>query len=756
MTSAPTLPEDSVELRVAAALAVIVGVLSCLAAGEVNAVVAAVSTASIALGSVFSYLTRKRPWSHITPFLTVAAIAVFAWFALSVGESATSHATASVGHLDSLLAILFIWIQVVHSFDLPSRRDLAFSLAGSATLIVVGATQDPNAGFAIYVASWTILCAWGLSARWASMAGLRYATRTGAITIGVASLVVAMLVLALLPPPSAHFPSYFPFSLGNPSSLGATAASSGSSAGSGAGSGGAAHANSRLGIGGFLGFAGPLNTAIREPLSKTVVMYVHATEPSFWTAETYSVWSGRSWTAVQVKPHVVRLSGPSLRLEPLESDVPLFSLSSRYTVNDLQTFTLEDMKANLIFAAEKPIELWLPQRKVLLGSGGTIVSPVTMGQGAVYTVLSQLNQPSPTELSRSLGNGPSLAPPDAGIYTQLPARYRRVRALALSITHGKQSLYSKVTALEDWMARHLHYSTNIPPLPPGQDAVNAFLFGNRTGYCEQISTALAVMLRTLGVPTREAVGYVPGSYDALTGLYTVTASDAHAWVQVWFPGVGWLSFDPTAHIPQVAGSPAGQLIGELKSVSHDIPLMVVLAALCTLAVGIKLRGSARSRMARRRLRTWAASMSRQLERAGTRQGVLRRQGETLSEYSRRLDRSLMSHGGQHAAPPVSQPAAPQASRRASQPASQPASRQAPLPQGSSPGPTGATGARRDIMLAPSDKFENVATLISEDAYALSPLDDAARRQVQLALRGLRHPVATARVRAAIAWIRSRV
>ena len=67
-----------------------------------------------------------------------------------------------------------------------------------------------------------------------------------------------------------------------------------------------------------------------------------------------------------------------------------------------------------------------------------------------------------------------------------------------------------MTALEAWMGRHVRYSTDIPPLLPGQDAVNQFLFGTRVGYCEQISTALAVMLRTLGVPTREAIGYVPG------------------------------------------------------------------------------------------------------------------------------------------------------------------------------------------------------------------------------------------------------
>ena len=105
------------------------------------------------------------------------------------------------------------------------------------------------------------------------------------------------------------------------------------------------------------------------------------------------------------------------------------------------------------------------------------------------------------------------------------------------------------------MSTHVRYTTDIPPLPAGADAVTSFLFGSRRGYCEQISTATVVMLRTLGIPARETVGYVPGSYDPLTDLYEVQANDAHAWVQVWFPGYGWQNFDPTAHVPLANPSP---------------------------------------------------------------------------------------------------------------------------------------------------------------------------------------------------------
>ena len=79
----------------------------------------------------------------------------------------------------------------------------------------------------------------------------------------------------------------------------------------------------------------------------------------------------------------------------------------------------------------------------------------------------------------------------------------------------------------------------------GADAVDQYLFVDHKGFCEQIGTALVVMLRELGVPARLAVGYTPGERNPFTGLYEVKASDAHAWPELYFEGYGWLRFEPT-------------------------------------------------------------------------------------------------------------------------------------------------------------------------------------------------------------------
>ena len=99
------------------------------------------------------------------------------------------------------------------------------------------------------------------------------------------------------------------------------------------------------------------------------------------------------------------------------------------------------------------------------------------------------------------------------------------------------------------MGGHTSYSIDTPPLPAGADAVDTFLFDQQVGFCEQIASALVVMLRTLGVPARLGVGYASGDRNPFTGLYEVKASDAHAWTEVFFPGHGWLTFDPTANVP---------------------------------------------------------------------------------------------------------------------------------------------------------------------------------------------------------------
>ena len=116
--------------------------------------------------------------------------------------------------------------------------------------------------------------------------------------------------------------------------------------------------------------------------------------------------------------------------------------------------------------------------------------------------------------------------------------------LAERITADATTEYDRVEAVQSWLRRNTEYDLDVPRDPPGVDAVDHFLFVTRTGFCEQIASSLAIMLRTLGIPTRLVTGYGPGERNPLTGYFEVKQSDAHAWVEVFYPGIGWVAVRP--------------------------------------------------------------------------------------------------------------------------------------------------------------------------------------------------------------------
>ena len=130
------------------------------------------------------------------------------------------------------------------------------------------------------------------------------------------------------------------------------------------------------------------------------------------------------------------------------------------------------------------------------------------------------------------------------LYLQLPSLDPRVKDLAEQITAREQTPIDKAIAVESYLRTRYSYTLNLTG-KPGSDAIAHFLFETRAGHCEYFASAMAIMLRTIGIPTREVNGFLPGEYNDLGEDYIVRASDAHSWVEVYFPGTGWLTFDPT-------------------------------------------------------------------------------------------------------------------------------------------------------------------------------------------------------------------
>jgi transglutaminase-like putative cysteine protease len=139
-------------------------------------------------------------------------------------------------------------------------------------------------------------------------------------------------------------------------------------------------------------------------------------------------------------------------------------------------------------------------------------------------------------------------------YLQLPAHLDgRIPALARKVSAGVNNPYDQSLAIENYLRTNFGYTLNLTG-KPGVDPLAHFLFESKAGHCEYFATAMAVMLRTLGIPAREVNGFLPGEYNRVGGDYIVRASDAHSWVEAYFPGTGWLTFDPT---PPASDQPAG-------------------------------------------------------------------------------------------------------------------------------------------------------------------------------------------------------
>lgn len=168
-----------------------------------------------------------------------------------------------------------------------------------------------------------------------------------------------------------------------------------------------------------------------------------------------------------------------------------------------------------------------------------------------YQATSDIAQPGAADLRAAEGAYP--ADVISG-YLALPPIDRRIPRLAEQITVSAVNNYDKALAVENYLRTHFAYSLHLPRTVPHDPLAN-FLFERRQGHCEYFASSMAVMLRTLGIPSRVVNGFRTGEFNDLTSQYVVRASDAHSWVEAYFPNYGWVAFDPTpgASIPMRTG-----------------------------------------------------------------------------------------------------------------------------------------------------------------------------------------------------------
>jgi hypothetical protein len=225
----------------------------------------------------------------------------------------------------------------------------------------------------------------------------------------------------------------------------------------------------------------------------------------------------------------------------------------------------------------------------------------------------------------------------AARYLDLTSVAAGVRALAGQLAAGQPTTYDKAHAIEAWLRDNTRVTDTATAVPAGADPVERFLLADRAGPAERSATAMAVMLRAIGVPARLAVGFLPGRRDGLSGEFVVRGRDGLAWVEVWFPGVGWQRFDPTGLAP-APGASDNSLWARLRRLGRQLWPLLLLVALAG-AGWAAWRGLRWRR--RRAAEPWATRFSRRLQRAGAARGRPRQPQQTPVEYADDLARTVL-------------------------------------------------------------------------------------------------------------------
>jgi uncharacterized protein (DUF58 family) len=208
----------------------------------------------------------------------------------------------------------------------------------------------------------------------------------------------------------------------------------------------------------------------------------------------------------------------------------------------VQEIRLDPSSQRVLFAASTPASIRSEEFLFLAEDGtGAVILPGRPGRGLSYTVVSQMPQRDARALRAASGGDPKRV---RSLHLALPPLDGRVRDLARGIVADAPTRYDAALALESWLANNLEYSLDVTDAGR-DDPLADFLLAGMPGHCEYFATSMVVMARSVGIPARFVAGYLRGERSRFAPLYTVRQSDAHSWVEVFFPGAGWVPFDPT-------------------------------------------------------------------------------------------------------------------------------------------------------------------------------------------------------------------
>jgi protein-glutamine gamma-glutamyltransferase len=256
-----------------------------------------------------------------------------------------------------------------------------------------------------------------------------------------------------------------------------------------------------------------------------------------WRGAALSEFNGRAWFNRPVAGQILQPDRAGLL--PLEDESP--RRDGRYISYAVY---LSDLAQDALFFAGTPQYLRIDSM-VVRRPYGNYSAQFSESRTVSYQVYSRLDSPA-------AASDPTLVPPLAAgarqVYLQLPRLDPRIRELTDKVVRADMSPAIQARTLENYLRSNYGYTLELPKVEP-DDPLAFFLFHRKKGHCEYFASAMAVMLRVVGIPSRVITGFQSGVFNPISGSQLIRTSDAHSWVEAWLPDRGWTTFDPTPPDP---------------------------------------------------------------------------------------------------------------------------------------------------------------------------------------------------------------
>jgi protein-glutamine gamma-glutamyltransferase len=547
--------EDSLLLRILTQCMVIAGIIATDVAAETQMSIWAIPLSI--LGGYWSWAHRRKRNVVIKFVIALGMLLSLAAFFMGLREQ--------LNDTRLVLAELLIQVQILHSFHMPRRQDLGYSMVIGLILIGVASTLSQTMVFGAVLLLFLAISLPVLVLDYRSRLeltndnpqtqslrapGLSIRQLSKFLVVVVALGLALFLIMPRLPgyrlralPVSAPIEQEFADNqqILNPgySSGGNPTEQPGEGRGEGEG-----FAPGEMDDTFYYGFNTRMNQNLRGELTPKVVLRVRSQSAGFWRVQGFDRYLGQGWEVSRnAKTETLLRSRWSYQ----------FQLPRPITVNRfqeiIQTYTAAAELPNIIPVLTQPKELYFPTPQIALDPEGSLRSPLLLPEGLTYTVISEVPYRNRSRLQKAAtGN---YRPDIRAIYLntnlppQLQQKVRKETERLLATSENKlTNPYDKALFLAQLLKQRYRIQPDLPYLNPKEDLVEAFLFKFNGGYPDHFSTALTVMLRSIGVPARLVVGFGAGEFNPFTGLYEVRNTDAYAITEVYFPKFGWFAFDP--------------------------------------------------------------------------------------------------------------------------------------------------------------------------------------------------------------------